>query len=539
MVAQASALAEAKRAFSAWIAKLADNPRELALAIARRDYVDGVRAFRENSAIYRKVTVKNGLLTYEEALRFQQNQIAVLRLAHARMLEDQLRGETASADRPASDSDAAPGDGTKSGEASAQGGQGGGQQNAAGSDPLKQRLNAEAARVDQDVKTVAELESKFDDIRKVVESDAEGITQHRDLREYIRTTAAPPPPPAAAPPVEPRVPMGSQAPPVIVLPPLPQMPGAPPRRVNRPPAQLFVGTFAKPRPAPPPRYQTNPAATAQFTRPVTLPTGTHPQRPSTITGLDRQRVTGQYQPITRTQAQHVVGKYQSIPGGITLEGASPDLAFIKTVSYLPETNAFILNDDVVYLSPVAADEFLQIARALAADDKMGVSIGSTSIIYGQLPPQGSVTRNLKLADNFLGGIVFGEADRARGYSYASGFQPLRSVIGGNVAVYFNIHNYRFVEDPSGELRRDGVTVDITLVPLSRQKAADGGHGPDFDRIEKGDIPAPFVANVKHLQGNLDYYGRERIVRTTFAYGEIAAFARALKENAVSVGARAP
>jgi hypothetical protein len=529
MVAGAQALAEAKRAFTAWIARLANNPREFAVAIARRDYLDGMRAFRENSAIYRKVTVKNGILTYEEALRFQRNQLAILRMAYARALEEQLQRGDSQAIGPAKDGDAAKSPGNRD-QAAADG------QSQSGQDAtsLKQKLDSEVgARVEQDVKTVADLESKFDDMRRIVESDASGIEQHRELREYMKSTAnlgGSDNREGSRPTDMSRGGPNSSGPSAVLPGPWPA--------IDLRPSQRLIRTFANARATPTPRYRRNPIVVANAHRPVVWPKGTNPPRQSTITGLDRERVTGRYQPITRTQAQNVVGRYRSIPGGITLEGGSPDLGFIKTVAYLPDPNAFLLNDDIVYLNPVTADEFLQIARALAVDEKMGVSIGSISIEYGELPPQSAVARNLRLADSFLGGIAFGEATRARGYVFAPGFQAVRSVTGGNIAVYFNIHDYRFYEEPSGELRRDGLSVDVTLVPLSSQKAADGGHGPDFERIEKGDVPAPFISNVKHLQSNLDYYGRERIVRTTFAYGEIAAFARALKENGVRMGAQA-
>ena len=123
---------------------------------------------------------------------------------------------------------------------------------------------------------------------------------------------------------------------------------------------------------------------------------------STITGLGGG-VSTTYQSITQSAAQAIVGRYQSIPGGVTLEGNSPDLSFIKTVAYVKSANAFILNDDVVYLSSVNPDELSQINSALATDDKMGVSLGGENgaIIYGALPPHGSVALNLKLTDKFL------------------------------------------------------------------------------------------------------------------------------------------
>ncbi|MEI8277837.1 MAG: hypothetical protein WCG00_17780, partial [Hyphomicrobiales bacterium] len=80
-------LAEAKAQFKEWATKLSTNPRELALAVARKDTLDGIAAFRENAVIYRKVTKRNGILTYDEAQRFAQNQAKILRMALARAME--------------------------------------------------------------------------------------------------------------------------------------------------------------------------------------------------------------------------------------------------------------------------------------------------------------------------------------------------------------------------------------------------------------------------------------------------------------------
>ena len=159
-----------------------------------------------------------------------------------------------------------------------------------------------------------------------------------------------------------------------------------------------------------------------------------------------------YQSITQSAAQAIVGRYQSIPGGVTLEGNSPDLSFIKTVAYVKSANAFILNDDVVYLSSVNPDELSQINSALATDDKMGVSLGGENgaIIYGALPPHGSVALNLKLTDKFLGAVAFGNPIVLWGYKSAPGYREGSAF--SNLAVYFNFHDFRFSEESSGELK---------------------------------------------------------------------------------------
>jgi hypothetical protein len=259
--------------------------------------------------------------------------------------------------------------------------------------------------------------------------------------------------------------------------------------------------------------------------------GSSPSSQSTITGLGG--VSSSYVPMTRTAAQNIVNRYQSIPGGVTLEGGSPDLAFIKSVAYEPRANAFVLNDDLVYLNPIAAKEFAEISRSLATDDKLGVSLGRGLTVYGNVSPRSSVTVSLKMTDRFLGSIVFGRTKSIEmaGYRFAPGYRAADSTA-AHAAVYFNIHAFRFAVDEAGELKRSDARVDMTLVPLDRKVTDDGRHLPDYDLIDRGSIPAEWLANLKHVQDNFAYYGRERIVQRAIAHGEAAAFARALNANGV-------
>jgi hypothetical protein len=271
-------------------------------------------------------------------------------------------------------------------------------------------------------------------------------------------------------------------------------------------------------------------------RPVS--SGSSPRNQSDITGLGGG-VSSHYQPVTQSSAQAIMGKYKSVPGGVTLEGASPDLGFVKKVSYQTRANAFIINDDVVYLNPVSPSERAEIERALAGDDKLGVSLGGGALllVYGKLPPQSSVAVNLELADHFLGDIAFGRNQLTRGYRFPGGFVPKGG--GSNVAVYFNLSDFRFVQGPDGELHRSTFALDSTLVPLAEAKTKEGGHLPDFDRIKSGDVARANVDNLTHLQENVEYYARERIIRQAAAYGEIAAFVRSLKAANLKIAPGAP
>jgi hypothetical protein len=252
-----------------------------------------------------------------------------------------------------------------------------------------------------------------------------------------------------------------------------------------------------------------------------------PGNASTITGLGGG-VTSSYQPITPSEASNIVGRYKSIPGGVTLEGAGNGLPLIKTVTYFGQANAFIINDDLVYLNPVSAKDFSEIAEALTKDDRLGVSLGKIQIVYGNLRPNSSIAWDLKIADRLLAAIVFNTTRYLVNYKTAPGH--VNELSSAGVAVYFNFHEYRFSEDASGELKRVGVDLKTTMVPLIEKQSGNGGLSPDFNKINRADFPESAVTNLKHLQKNIDYYARERIVRRTIAYGEAAAFARFVKAN---------
>ena len=264
---------------------------------------------------------------------------------------------------------------------------------------------------------------------------------------------------------------------------------------------------------------------------VVVPGGTSHNSQSTITGREfgDGGAKANYQPITKDAAQTVMAKYKSIPGGVTLEGGTSDLAFVTSVRFMPQANAFILNDDVVYLNPISVEEFSQINDGLAKDDKLGVSLGQDGLVYGALVPDGSVAWKLKIADQFLGSIAYARRQYIADYKMAPGYDWTYEA--ENCAAYFNIYDVRFTGEASREINRSAIKMSLTVIPLL---PSTGGipPQPDFQRIALGNVAPKTAARLQHLANNFAYYGRERIIRRMLSYGEAAAFIRAMTANGI-------
>jgi hypothetical protein len=256
--------------------------------------------------------------------------------------------------------------------------------------------------------------------------------------------------------------------------------------------------------------------------PVPMGTPTFQTRPTGI------------QQITEERAKGVSGRYGSQPGGVVLEGVATNIGKVGKVHYAKGPNALMLDDRAVYFAPVSAQALATIARAIAGDDRVGVSLGSTDIVYGSIAPDSEVVLDLKAADHFLGDIVFAREDWTAGYRFPNGFVPQRPKdTFGNVAVFFNFNGFEFrLEHEEFELAR--AALEISLVPLSDERAPDGGHKPDLQAIAKGQRFKEFEANAAHIDENINFYRQELIIRRMFAYGEVAAFLRGLKAQKIDL-----
>ena len=267
--------------------------------------------------------------------------------------------------------------------------------------------------------------------------------------------------------------------------------------------------------------------------------------PTPVTGRTRPQTivpspvtSGGYQRATVQDAKRTTGQYGSIPGGVVLEGIGGGIGTVKKVHYDRRFNAFILDERAVYFMTIPPKTVALLCLAIAKDDKVGVSLGDTHIVYGAVPPESDLAMDLKIADRFLGDIVFASNRWTAGYRFARGFQPQRDTGGsGRVAVFFNVNGFQF-QVQQEEVRLTGVRFDVRLLPLSDSVSAQGGHLPDLDAISRGRVSAQYEANARHVAEEIGYYRRERIVDRTFAYGEVAALIRALKQAGIDLPALA-
>ena len=242
--------------------------------------------------------------------------------------------------------------------------------------------------------------------------------------------------------------------------------------------------------------------------------------------------TGAVRHASVEDAREATRTYGSIPGGVVLEGSATGLGQITTVRYDSRFNAFILDDRAAYFMRVPPKTVAVLCKAIAQDEKerVGVSLGKTPLVYGKVPPDSALAWDLKIADHFLGSIVFAEKEWITGYRFLRGFQPEAPSKDENyhVAVFFKFHDFDF-QIQQDEIHLARANFDAEILPLSKAVSAEGGHLPDEDAIAQGRIPQAYERNATHLAKNIKYYCQERIVDRVFAYGEVAALLRALKE----------
>jgi hypothetical protein len=232
--------------------------------------------------------------------------------------------------------------------------------------------------------------------------------------------------------------------------------------------------------------------------------------------------------MNATTAQEIERRYGSIPGGVVLEGNASGLDWVTRAGY--ESNAFVLCGEAVYFAPIPQSSAAVLARALAKDDRVGVSLGGTEITYGEIPENSKIAMDLKVADHFLGNIVFARAEMINDYLFANDFRPLCGTCESNVAVFFKFDDFEFsVADE--KLHLSSVRFDARVIPLLDAEADDGGGLPD---LTERTTCAEFENNARHVGEFINYYRHEEIVNIALAYGEVAAFLRALKANGIDL-----
>src|SRR6185312_7662194 len=176
-----------------------------------------------------------------------------------------------------------------------------------------------------------------------------------------------------------------------------------------------------------------------------------------------------------------------------------------------------------------------LARKVAGDPNavVGVSLTGERIVVSGTGDTDSyletdLTRDLVLADRFLGDIAFGENNWSAGYRFPNNYAPQTTNDFPDMVVRFAFEGFQFGAE-QGKLRPTHANLEIRLIPISKSSAANGAMLPDDNSLAKGFVPPQaFADNVKNISGNVDHYRQERIVSRVFAYGETAALFRAFR-----------
>jgi len=246
-------------------------------------------------------------------------------------------------------------------------------------------------------------------------------------------------------------------------------------------------------------------------------------------------IRGKARAITPKETRTVLKRYRSIPGGLLLEGGATGLPRFKSVRYDAAANAFVFDGRITYASPVDATAGALLARAVAGDDRVGVSLGEeTNIVYGKMPEESDAAVEMMMTDNFLGDLVLPPREWTVGYKLANNFEP-RTERHRDIAIFFRFSDYRF-ETKSGKIELIGASFDARLVPVLKTAAKDGGYLPDMKAIEEGRVPEDYLVNASHIADNINYYIGEDVIGNSFSYGQTAAFFRALKAARVDLRA---
>lgn len=235
-----------------------------------------------------------------------------------------------------------------------------------------------------------------------------------------------------------------------------------------------------------------------------------------------------------------VARYGSMPKGVVLEGVAVGIPPIETVAYRTEDNTFVINGEHEYPSAVSRTLFLDLLRAVAADDRVGVSITRNRkyIAYGGLDDRGDAADVLFEADKFLSGVVYGREDLIKDTKLPGGYVPDRvAAQKPHTAVSFVLADYAF-NKVDGKLRRSGVSFEALLVPLTNKKAEDGGHLVDMDLLESGEFGKENQRNMEHLAEHKAAYMELPRVARAIDLGEAAAFLRYLKRSEYDLAALA-
>jgi len=228
----------------------------------------------------------------------------------------------------------------------------------------------------------------------------------------------------------------------------------------------------------------------------------------------------------------------SLPAGVVLEGEGAGLDPVKTVTYDREKHEFVLDEKIRYACPVDLKDFLDLLRALAEDDRVGVSITSTNdlITYGKIKRKSPVAQALFDTDRFLSGLVFGQEEYYKGIELPGNFKPDRIVnpeppMAATFVCQGNL--FGVLED---RVRVTSGDIAVLVAPLSKKRAPDGGHLVDEEVLKEGKFDEPVRRNLEWIRLSKAEILKMPIPDKARRLSEAAAFIRHLQKSGIDLKA---
>ena len=267
------------------------------------------------------------------------------------------------------------------------------------------------------------------------------------------------------------------------------------------------------------------------------------QSPESVIGRPRSshNIVSRTATPNATEISGVVERYGSLPGGIVMEGTATGLDAVATVRYDAKTNTLILGNDLAFRPEATMQEIASLARALAEDDRIGVSITDEDVIaFGAIPEETRLARSLAVADIFLVDFVVPPREWTEGYRLADSYTPATIDTDDEIVAFYSLHDFAFTAE-GGEVSLTKANVNLFVVPVLSEPAEDGGYLPDLAALDSGskaDTLALVQKNADHMAANFSYYANERAARRAIAIGEVAAVLRHLKSKGVDLEALA-
>ncbi len=237
-----------------------------------------------------------------------------------------------------------------------------------------------------------------------------------------------------------------------------------------------------------------------------------------------------------------VAHYNSLPKGITFEEAASGLDPFHALQFHAPSNSFFVNRSLLYRNPLPREEMIEVVEAIARDDRLGLSLIldeesnriERTILFGGLRRDYTITRPMTRADLFLCAVVFGWEEALGRMELPGGYRPLRSRDRSVQAVcYGNYTGYTFGRYRNVIRRRD-LDLRVMLVPMSRERAPDGGYLPDYRKLAAGALDPADRENLRHLMEHREDYLALPVLERAVRVGEAAAFVRHVRDSGIDL-----